>query len=210
MLGTFGVSAQETGMPYPKKQAIYANPTSSPENTSTTEGLPFPDRPRQERVNNSAIPVEDQIHSPIRWYALENADNPDYWTHVNTNRIWLELETGITLADSEIATFLETFGLAEPVQKSMHPHITNFFVFERPGTTAQEIITMAETAREVTGVSFLEPSVIYKGNVIPNDPLWSQQWGPYAIYATEAWDYGTQGANSWNVLGVVDDAIDWL
>lgn len=211
-LALFGViytNAQESAMPYPKKSTtgtVHSSPAASP----SPEGLQMPPRPEQAGVNNFTIPVKDQIHSPIRWYALENADNPDYWKHVNTSRIWVELEIGNQLTDPAIAEFLELFDLVDPVKQSMHPHLTNFFVFEKPGATAEEVIEMAEAAREVYGVLFLEPSVIYKGNYVPNDPMWNQQWGPYAIYAEDAWEYGTQGNNSWNVLAVVDDAIDWL
>lgn len=202
-------SAQESNMPYPKKSiGNHVSVSSSQEQPS--KALPRPNRPQNQGVNHHALPVEEQIHSPIRWYALENANNPNYWKHVNTSRIWVELEIGIELTDPEIAAFLVEFGLTAPVKQSMHPHLTNFYVFEKQGTTAPQVVDMAESARNVPGVLFLEPSVIYTGNLVPNDPLWNQQWGPFAIFADEAWDYGTQGNNSWNVLAVVDDAIDWL
>lgn len=209
ILGISGTIAQESLMPYPKKQAGSAS-TEPSRVISTSEGLPFPTRPQPQDVNHLTIPVNEQIHSPIRWYALENANNPDYWKHVDANRIWIELEVGTELVDPEIVAFLEAFGLEAPVKQSMHPQLTNFYVFEKPGTAPQEILEMAKAARDISGILFLEPSVIYTGNTIPNDPLWNQQWGPYAIFADEGWDYGTQGEDSWNVLAVVDDAIDWL
>lgn len=205
----YAASAQtQSPMPYPKKNASGAD--STPANVGSTEGMPFKQRPNgNASFNPYVLPVVDQIHTPIRWYALENADNPNYWQHVNTERIWLELEVSASLTDPEIADFLATFGLTDAVKSSLQPHLTNFYVFEKAGTSAQDVITMAEAAREVPGVLFLEPSVIYTGQLNPNDPLWDQQWGPYAIYADVAWDYGV-GGNSWNVMAVLDDAIDWL
>ncbi|MCA1762476.1 MAG: S8 family peptidase [Flavobacteriales bacterium] len=209
VLTAFGTSAQETTMPYPKKQSGVVSPGLH-QDSSLSNGLKLPNRPVQQGTNTFTIPVEDQLFSPIRWYALENADNPNYWKNVDTTRIWIELEVGRSLDEEEIAEFLESFGFGEPENRSMHPQATNFFQFYRPETTVNEIVLMAETARSIPGILFLEPSAIYKGNVVPNDPLWNEQWGPFAIYADEAWDYGTQGAESWNVLAVLDDAIDWL
>lgn len=208
MMAVVGTNGQEAAMPYPKiKTATPAIDAISP--APSQKALRMPPKLQEQTARQSTIAVQDQIHSPIRWYAIENADNLEYWKSVNTERIWIELEVGTELTDPEIADFISTNGLGAPIKESMHPHVTNFFVFEKPETTAQDFIAMAESARSVTGVLFLEPSVIYKGNYIPNDPYWNQQWGPYAILADEAWDFGTQGENSWNVLAVVDDAIDF-
>ncbi len=208
LMAVVGTSAQESAMPYSKIPATKNTPDAvSP--APAQKALRMPTRLQEQTTQQSIISVEHQIHSPIRWYALENADNPEYWKSVNTSQIWLELEVGTELTDPEIADFLAKNELGAPVKESMHPHVTNFFVFEKSEATAEEIIVMAESARSVPGVLFLEPSVIYKGNFIPNDPFWNQQWGPYAIFADEAWDFGTQGENSWNVLAVLDDAIDY-
>ena len=67
---------------------------------------------------------------------------------------------------------------------------------------------MAEEAKDVATIKFLEPSVIYTKHLTPNDPGFAQQWGPYVSYFDEAWNYGV-GGNSWNVVCVMDDACDW-
>ncbi len=204
------IQAQYSPMPVPKKPAQGLS-SSAPAEVDASEAKPFFARPDQTgKVNDRLIPVDQQIHSPIRWYALENADNPIYWEHVNTERIWLELEIGISTADPEIAAFLTQFELGTSVRRSMHPQLSNFYVFEKPGTTAEDMIAMAQAAKSINGILFLEPSVIYTGNIVPNDPLWNQQWGPYAIYADEAWAGGFTGTNSWNVMAVLDDAVDWF
>jgi len=209
IFGATGATAQESAMPYPKKTAVSALPAAT-NGTAPESALPFPERRKPKGVHSQAVPAQDQIHSPVRWYAIENAEKPDYWRHVDTDLIWLELETGSELSDENIAAFTEKFDLTDPVSESMHPHLTKFYVFEKPGTTAEQIIAMAKAAREVPGIFFLEPSVIYKGHDIPNDPMWNLQWGPFAIFADEAWTYGAQGEGSLNVLAVLDDAIDWM
>ncbi len=67
---------------------------------------------------------------------------------------------------------------------------------------------MAKAARQVKGILYLEPSVIYKTHYTPNDPMYNMQWGPYVSYFDEAWNESI-GGNSWNVVAVIDDACDW-
>ena len=153
--------------------------------------------------------IADQIHSPIRWHAIELADDAGYWQNVNYQRVWLELEIGQSLANPEIAAFISDFQIGEPDKRSMHPNLSNFYVFDRPETTPEEFIEMALAAKSVTGILFLEPAFIRKAKFIPNDPLVYNQWGLSAINAPEAWDYGT-GGQSLNVMAVVDDAVDWM
>lgn len=205
--------AQEA-MPKNKRKCLKAksevSETPAASNGKQTEVPELKTRPDQTGgKQNYVIPVADQIHSEVRWYALENANNDEYWENVNTERIWIELEVGRSLDEPQIKTLIEKFGLGEAIRTSMHPYLTNYYLFEKVGTTREQILDMVRDAQNVDGILFLEPSVIYKGSFIPNDPMWNQQWGPYAIYADEAWNYGT-GGNSWNVVAVVDDAIDWL
>lgn len=216
LFGVAEAGAQSAGVPLPKKMTaeapsphVHIEPARE---ASPGSGLPKTTRTLQKKQDGSrfTIPEEHQIHSPVRHYALENAENPDYWKHVDTTRIWVEFETNSTPGDPAVAAFLQKHGLTEVADESMHPEITRFYVYRRPGTTAADIIAMAEEARNTPGILFLEPSVIYKGSFVPNDPLWDAQWGPFAVFAHEAWDYGTQGVNSMSILAVVDDAIDWL
>lgn len=204
------VAAQHSALPHLRK-STEPIPSSGNSNSPDTNVGHFPARPVQNFVRNgSVLPADQQIHSPVRWYALEHAPESDYWKHVNTERIWLELDLNASPADPEISAFIADFNLGEPVKQSLHPQLTNFYVYERPGTISEEVIEMAQVARSTPGILFLEPSVIYKGNLIPNDPLWNQQWGPYTIYADVAWDGGFSGGGSDNIMAVVDDAIDWF
>lgn len=154
-------------------------------------------------------PVANQIHTPIKWYAIKLANDPIYWQNVNRERVWLELEVGQDINAPEIAGFLSNFQLGAPDKHSMHPDLTNFYVFDRPETTPEQFVEMARSAQSVAGILFLEPSPIRKSKSIPNDPLWSEQWGPLAVNVPEAWDYAVDG-KSWSIMAVIDDAVDFM
>lgn len=181
--------------------------------TSTGQNdVPIKDNKLKRYVQGSAsqtvLPVESQIHSPYRWYAIENADNQDYWKAVDTERIWIELEIGQTISDSKIAEFLVQNDLFIVLNESQNKDVTNYYIFQNENNTPAQVAEMAREASAIDGILFLEPSAIYKKSLVPNDPLWENQWGPYASYFDEAWDYGT-GGNSQNVVAVIDNACDW-
>jgi thermitase len=56
-------------------------------------------------------------------------------------------------------------------------------------------------------IRYAECNVFVHASLIPNDPLWSQQWGPQRIHCEEAWDSGT-GSSSVEVA-IVDTGIDY-
>ena len=169
----------------------------------------FPDRPASSSYRqNSNIPEYDQINAPIRWYAIENDKNDHYWKSVDVNKIWIGLDPGITIADAEINEFLSDYGLTSLISESKRKHQTNYWIFELTNTTPDLVVEMAKAARNVEGIQYLEPSVIYQTHYTPNDPLYNLQWGPYVTYFDEAWDQST-GGNSYNVVAVIDDACDW-
>ncbi len=169
----------------------------------------FPDRPVSSSFQqNSNIPEYDQINAPIRWYAIENENNTDYWESVNINKIWVGLDPGITISDAEINEFLSEYGLTNLISESRRKHQTNYWIFELTNASPDLVVEMAKAARNVEGIQYLEPSVIYQTHYTPNDPLYNLQWGPYVTYFDEAWDQ-TTGGNSYNVVAVIDDACDW-
>jgi thermitase len=64
-------------------------------------------------------------------------------------------------------------------------------------------------AREVAaqpGVEYVEPNYIVKADLIPNDPLWPQQYGPANIQAPAAWDTTTGSSDV--IVAVLDSGID--
>ena len=55
-------------------------------------------------------------------------------------------------------------------------------------------------------VDFAERDAVVEGTVEPNDPLWSQQWGPSRVRLPEAWDVAR--GDSTIVVAVLDTGID--
>lgn len=177
--------------------------------------------PRQKEVDTRTVsttgieklsdgtPSEPRVQTKdnYRWYALENKDNVAYWEAVDCNRIWVELTIGSTLNSSKLAEFLVKFNLSEIDRSSNNPTLTNYFVFKTENSNKEKVIEMAEAAKEVDAILFLEPASKYVSDFEPNDFYWNQQWGPYTIYADEAWEYTTGG--SFNVIAVIDDAVDY-
>lgn len=167
-----------------------------------------PGRPDTRNQYNRPVPEYDQIHSPIRWYAIENENNSAYWEGVNTQRIWIVLEEGRSIEEPEIHSFLESFGFTKVISESKRKHQINYWIFDFENSNPQKVLEAAKAARLIGGIKYLEPSVIYTSHYTPNDPLYPQQWGPYVSYFDEAWDEST-GGNSYNVVAVIDDACDW-
>jgi subtilisin family serine protease len=57
-------------------------------------------------------------------------------------------------------------------------------------------------------IEYIQPSVTYNINVVPNDSLINEQWALQKINAFDAWEI-TQGSDS-IVIGVIDTGIDYL
>jgi subtilisin family serine protease len=64
-----------------------------------------------------------------------------------------------------------------------------------------------ESVVKVPSVRYAEYNWIVHAFLIPNDPLWGQQWGPQRIHCAEAWDSGT-GSSSVEIA-IVDTGIDY-
>lgn len=161
----------------------------------------------QASSGHSIAPEYGPIHSEVRWYALENAANPAYWEAVDISHIWVELEPGYSLNKKEIAAWIAEFGLGKVTRQSPDHYRNNYYVIELPEANVQKVLDMVRAAHGVPGLRFVEPCVRYKRMSNPNDPLWEFQWGPFVIDAMGAWEYTTGG--SWNVIAVIDDAVDW-
>lgn len=200
-----GASAQlERGVRLP-----YSGPSTERSNANELLGIEKPNRPDRSTFKiNSEVPVYDQIHTPIRWYAIENENNTRYWENVNSNRLWLVLDEGRSIDEAEIKNFLEEYHLTKVVSESKIKHHINYWIFEFENATPEKVVAAAKAAHEIEGIKYLEPSVIYTTMYTPNDPLYNQQWGPYVSYFDEAWDVST-GGDSWNVVCVIDDACDY-
>jgi len=148
------------------------------------------------------------ISNEPRWYALELADDPTYWTNVRTDRILILLEKGWTLEKPEVNRLLERYGVTEILGKSMYPDILNFYELKLPGGDRAKVLSFIREAKRIEGIVVAEPVVMYSAmGCPPNDPYWSYQWGPYVIWADSAWCYETGDTSV--MVAVLDQGVDW-
>ncbi len=78
-------------------------------------------------------------------------------------------------------------------------------VIEMP--RAQDPSALRARARNIPGVSYIEPVYVVRVNVSPNDPRYSEQWGFPKIKAPAAWDQRTDSGNK--VVAVIDTGVDY-
>jgi len=145
---------------------------------------------------------------PIRWYALENVDNDQYWRDVNTDKVWIEFVQEKQLTDDDVSSFLDAHNLTRVCKQSANPSASNYYIFEHPNGTRESVIALVKAAKRTDFIRFAEPQSNYKSGFIPNDQFYEFQWGNLLMETDLAYDVVTGG--SFNVIAVIDDAVDYL
>jgi hypothetical protein len=178
----------------------------------------IPNRTRFQRASISnwqAMPqFQPDLNAAPRWYALENEANPDYWKNVVMDQVIICLEKGESA--KQLSPLIQQFGLTPGSRSSMHPEIVNYYTYNLPGGTKSSMLELIRAAQSYPFILFAEPVIIYKSfSCIPNDPDFfspanqqGAQWAPYLVWADSAWCY-TTGANSFEVVAVIDNAVDY-
>ena len=189
---------------------------TSPKEVYHAETLPENEEVAQSTEEVTAMQAWPEEHSgdtpvknrdEVRWYAIENADNDAYWSNVDCSKIWVELTLGTSIETGNVRSFLDDHGLSLIHRSSANPALTNYYIFHLENGNRDQVLDMAKAAQSVESILFLEPKSNYSSQFEPNDQYWDQQWGPYVIYADEAWEFTTGG--SFNVIAVIDDAVDY-
>lgn len=70
-----------------------------------------------------------------------------------------------------------------------------------------DIIALVNSLSQHKGVLYAEPDLVGKTCVTPNDPKYTQQWGPKKINAEDAWDF-EKGQNN-ILIGIIDTGISY-
>jgi hypothetical protein len=142
------------------------------------------------------------------WYALESSQDSVYWAHVDCKHLIIELDSGMLLTQNGLLDSLIRYGISGVSDSSMFPNVQNFFELFFPSGDRNSVISICEKLKSFQGVRYIEPVGIVKSTACPpNDTYWGYQWGPYVIYADSVYCYFTGGSNQ--LVGVIDDAIDW-
>jgi thermitase len=103
-----------------------------------------------------------------------------------------------TKADA-IAKALTQYGLSQKGKI----YGTDTLIVEGKG---KGVSAMINTLSKHPGVATVEADPIAHADWVPNDPYWSQQWGPYQVYADLAWDV-TKGSSG-VTIAIVDTGIN--
>ena len=105
--------------------------------------------------------------------------------------------------DSKLADLARDFGGELVNTVSMDGEI-NAVVVDVP----REIIPSFVSEVEATGLSkYIEPNLKAEIDLAPNDPIWSDQWGPSIIEADYAWN--TTFGDPSILVAVIDTGINW-
>jgi subtilisin family serine protease len=90
------------------------------------------------------------------------------------------------------------------VQRTSHAlNMLNAIVMRVPEGREQEF---AGAFQNMPGVLAAEPNYVVTADLVPNDALWTQQYGPAHIQAPAAWDLTTGSASV--IVAVIDSGID--
>lgn len=202
----FSVSAQIA-----KKEPVLLR-KSNDTITATFPTNELPDRENLKKLSESDynfdLKKKVTIDVEKHWYALENESNEIYWNNVNCNKIIIEFQKNYAIENSIVKEFLQKHSLSKVIEKSMFPEIQNFYVFEIANGDKSKVLSIIRDGKKIDFIINAEPVAIINKNVCqPNDPYYSQQWGPYVMYADSVWCYFTGGSKNW--LAVIDDAVDW-
>ncbi|WP_176955613.1 S8 family serine peptidase [Sinosporangium album] len=70
---------------------------------------------------------------------------------------------------------------------------------------ADVVLANVGAADASAAIDYVEPDVVDRAQLVPNDPRYPQQWAPAAVNAEAAWDLQTGASNV--LIGVIDSGI---
>ncbi|GIH22137.1 hypothetical protein Aph01nite_04470 [Acrocarpospora phusangensis] len=87
------------------------------------------------------------------------------------------------------------------------PSATGRLVVALPetGSAADTVLSNVGVAETTPAIEYVEPDVVDRAQIVPNDPRFAQQWGPAAVGAQAAWDLQTGASNV--LIGIIDSGI---
>jgi hypothetical protein len=112
-------------------------------------------------------PVPDKFHTPIIWYALENAQNEDYWKDVDISKVVMILRSGKDERYAGISILLRKWNINRVVGRSIQHEAINFITVEFPNPTRERVLNFLREAKENPDVIVAEPEVIHRKIACP-------------------------------------------
>lgn len=154
----------------------------------------------QKTTNQSQTPSNED-----KW----NFSDPNFWT--NSTYVFgnmTRLVVGVDhISPSNLVTFqnITVNHEAKIVNKVMIGKELRALVVEIPMLS---VVSYVADVKSVSCESYVEPVMKVQALFVPNDPLWSSQWGPQKVGADWAWN-ATMGSNS-VLVAVIDTGIDYM
>jgi len=143
----------------------------------------------------------------FKGFARENVISWEEYTNYWVENGSVQLVVGVRSQDFQSYMSLENLvvkGGGKVVDTVSSKNRIIAFVVDLP---AENAASFADKARSVGSVRYVESSVRFEAQLVPNDPFWSLQWGPRKIEADWAWNT-TVGTH--NILvAVIDTGVDW-
>jgi len=137
----------------------------------------------------------------------QHAADPDFWAYAIPDRIIVKFRDDYPVAQAkgEVEATLLAAGAVEVVKYSRTGG--NWVVVRLPKADPQTALEYMERVMKDPRVEYAEPDMWATVYLTPNDPRWSQQWGPPAINAPQAWDI-TTGSSSIKIA-VIDQGVQY-
>ncbi len=137
----------------------------------------------------------------------KHAANPDFWRHAIPDQVIVKFRDDYPIAQSkaQVESFLLSAGAVEVVKYSATG--ANWVVVRLPKADPATTLRYLEEVMKDPRVEYAEPDMWATAFLTPNDPYWSQQWGPPAINAPQAWDI-TTGSGAIKVA-VIDQGVQY-
>ncbi len=131
-------------------------------------------------------------------------EDDEYWEDIAPGELIIAYNDEVNVHKAT----LKELGIANKgvtvLRKGLEP--LNFIVVNVPGGLSE----MKEFMKLMEGnpqVKYVEPNRIMHLLFTPNDPGWSQQWGPQCLNAPAAWDL--QKGSMDITVGIVDNGVDY-
>jgi subtilisin family serine protease len=163
---------------------------------------PAPQPVSWERLEERRLAIASEPITLDTTYPLRNINDPDYWRDAVPGRFIVKYRHGVDAG--ELAKSFSSFG-ARILKHSRTG--ADFVVVEINDPSVEAGSDFVRTAYAHPDVLWAEPLLKARAFLIPNDPHWKDQWGPYVMYMDLAWDV-SQGSKS-VIVGIVDQGVDY-
>ena len=150
--------------------------------------------PKGDRNASSAFEVES---------ATVNGEKAD----VVARQLVVQLATPGDGGDVDAQVKLALSSLPDGARVIRGPSRTGRLVVLLPDNAAVDEVmnSGADSIASNDAIRYVEPDVIDRAQMIPNDPRYPQQWAPPAVGAEDAWDLET--GNGAVVIGIIDSGL---